>query len=142
MLERNAFFLARTQGVGVDLARAGAGRRHLRARCCAAPGVNYDIRRAEPYSSYEDFDFRVPVETAGDCYARYRVRMVEFRESIRIIRQVLDGLPGGPDLVAPGREVGGAGADAQGRGLRARRGRRAARSAATSSPTAAPSRTA
>jgi NADH-quinone oxidoreductase subunit D len=65
-------------------------------------GVDYDVRRAEPYSSYGDFDFRVPVETAGDCYARYRVRMVEFRESIKIVRQALDGLPEGPISSRPG----------------------------------------
>jgi NADH-quinone oxidoreductase subunit D len=56
----------------------------------------------EPYSSYEDFDFKVPVETAGDCYARYRVRMVEFRQSIQIVRQALDGLPEGPIASRPG----------------------------------------
>ena len=76
------------------------------------------------------------METAGDCYARYRVRMVEFRESIKIVRQVLDGLPEGPDLLAAGREVGGAGAGAQGRGVRAGSRARAARSAATWWPTA------
>jgi NADH-quinone oxidoreductase subunit D len=65
-------------------------------------GVDYDIRRAEPYSSYQDFDFAVPVEEAGDCYARYRVRMVEFRQSIAIVRQVLDRLPEGPISSRPG----------------------------------------
>ena len=65
-------------------------------------GVNFDLRRAQPYSSYEDFEFDVPVETAGDCYARYQVRMVEFRESIRIVRQILDGLPEGPISSRPG----------------------------------------
>src|SRR5438094_506431 len=64
--------------------------------------VNHDLRKAAPYSSYEDFQFRVPVETAGDCFARYRVRMVEFRESITIARQVLDGLPEGPISSRPG----------------------------------------
>ncbi len=52
--------------------------------------------------SARNFDFAVPVETAGDCYARYRVRMVEFRQSIRIVRQVLDGLPEGPISSRPG----------------------------------------
>src|SRR5204862_719486 len=59
-------------------------------------GINWDLRRNVPYSSYEDFDFRVPVETDGDCYARYRVRMAEFREAITIVRQALDKLPSGP----------------------------------------------
>jgi NADH-quinone oxidoreductase subunit D len=64
--------------------------------------VAYDLRRAAPYSSYEDFDVRVPVETAGDCHARYRVRMAEFRESIRIVRAALDGLPEGAISSRPG----------------------------------------
>src|SRR5258705_771376 len=79
-----------TQGVGVSGTRIGG------------PGVVYDVRRAEPYSSYQDLQFRVPVETAGDCFARYRVRMVEFRESIKIVRQALDGLPEGPISSRPG----------------------------------------
>jgi NADH:ubiquinone oxidoreductase subunit D len=101
MLNNNAFFLMRTQGVGVvsrELAlEVGIGGPLLRAS-----GVDFDLRRAAPYSSYEDFQFQVPVETAGDCYARYLVRMVEFRESIRIVRQILDGLPEGPISSRPG----------------------------------------
>ena len=89
-------------GRGRHLAGARPDGRHLRARSFAARASSYDIRRLEPYSSYEDFDFKVPVETAGDCYARYRVRMVEFRESISIVRQALDGLPEGPISSRPG----------------------------------------
>jgi NADH-quinone oxidoreductase subunit D len=101
MLEDNAFFLARTQGVGVispELAQEVG----ISGPLIRGSGIDYDIRRADPYSSYGDFDFKVPVETAGDCYARYRVRMVEFRESIAIIRQVLAGLPEGPISSRPG----------------------------------------
>jgi len=65
-------------------------------------GVAFDARRADGYSSYGDFEFAVPVHEAGDCYGRYRVRMQEFRESIRIVRQVLDGLPDGPISSRPG----------------------------------------
>ena len=101
MLEDNAFFKVRTQDVGV-ISRRLAQEIGLSGPLIRGSGVNYDIRRAEPYSSYEDFDFKVPVETAGDCYARYRVRMVEFRESIKIVRQVLDGLPAGPISSRPG----------------------------------------
>ena len=101
MLGDNAFFTMRTQGVGVvsrDLALdVGISGPLLRAS-----GVDWDLRRDAPYSSYEDFEFRVPVETAGDCFARYLVRMVEFRESIRIVRQILDGLPEGPISSRPG----------------------------------------
>jgi NADH-quinone oxidoreductase subunit D len=101
LLEGNPIFLVRAQGVGVispELAQeVGVSGPLLRGS-----GIAHDIRRAEPYSSYEDFAFDVPVEAAGDCYARYRVRMVEFRQSIRIVRQVLDGLPQGPISSRPG----------------------------------------
>jgi len=101
LLERNPIFLVRTQGVGVispELAQeVGVSGPLIRGS-----GIAHDIRRAEPYSSYEDFAFDVPVETAGDCYARYRVRMQEFRQAIRIVRQVLDGLPAGPISSRPG----------------------------------------
>ncbi len=101
MLEGNAFFLARARGVGV-ISRELAQEVGVSGPLIRGSGVDYDVRRAEPYSSYGDFDFRVPVETAGDCYARYRVRMVEFRESIKIVRQALDGLPEGPISSRPG----------------------------------------
>jgi NADH:ubiquinone oxidoreductase subunit D len=101
MLEGNAFFQARTQGVGV-ISRELAQTVGVSGPLIRGSGVSYDIRRLEPYSSYEDFDFKVPVETVGDCFARYRVRMVEFRESINIVRQALDGLPEGPVSSRPG----------------------------------------
>jgi NADH:ubiquinone oxidoreductase subunit D len=101
LLEDNPFFLARAKGIGVispELAQdVGISGPLLRGS-----GVAFDLRRAEPYSSYEDFDFRVPVESDGDCFARYRVRMAEFRESIKIVRQALDGLPAGPISSRPG----------------------------------------
>lgn len=59
-------------------------------------GVSYDVRRAEPYSVYPEFDFDVPVFPEGDCLARYLVRMEEMRQSLRIIEQALDKLPEGP----------------------------------------------
>jgi NADH-quinone oxidoreductase subunit D len=101
MLEDNAFFLVRTQGVGV-ISTTLAQEVGVSGPLARGSGLDFDLRRHEPYSSYEDFDFKVPVETAGDCYARYRVRMVEFRESIKIVRQVLDGLPEGPISSRPG----------------------------------------
>lgn len=101
MLEDNPFFLARSQGVGV-IPRELAEDVGVSGPLLRGSGVAYDLRRAEPYSSYDDFQFRIPVETAGDCYARYRVRMAEFRESIAIVRQALDGLPGGPISSRPG----------------------------------------
>jgi len=101
LLESNTIFLVRTQGVGV-IPPALAQEVGVSGPLLRGSGIAHDIRRVEPYSSYEDFAFDVPVETAGDCYARYRVRMVEFRESIRIVRQALDGLPEGPISSRPG----------------------------------------
>ena len=101
MLEENPFFMARAQGVGV-ITRELAESVGISGPLLRGSGVNWDLRRADPYSSYEDFEFTVPVETAGDCFARYRVRMVEFRESLKIVRQALDRLPDGPISSRPG----------------------------------------
>src|SRR5919106_3859790 len=101
MLEDNAFFLVRTQGVGV-ISRELALDVGVCGPLIRGSGIGYDVRRAEPYSSYEEFQFAVPVQTAGDCFARYRVRMVEFRESLMIVRQALDRLPEGPISSRPG----------------------------------------
>jgi NADH-quinone oxidoreductase subunit D len=95
MLEQNAFFLARATGVGI-ISRELAEDVGISGPLLRGSGVGWDLRRNAPYSSYGDFDFRVPVETAGDCYARYRVRMAEFRQATTIIRQALDTLPAGP----------------------------------------------
>jgi NADH-quinone oxidoreductase subunit D len=59
-------------------------------------GVPFDLRKAKPYSSYEDFDFQVPVGEKGDVYDRYLVRMEEFLQSLKIIEQALENLPEGP----------------------------------------------
>src|SRR5947209_15605548 len=63
-----------------------------------ATGNPWDLRKAAPYSSYEDFEFKIPVGTVGDNYDRLRVRMAEMVESVRIIDQALDGLPEGPHI--------------------------------------------
>ena len=79
-------------------------------RCCAPPGLKMDIRKDEPYSSYEKFDFEVPTRTENDVYARYQVRMEEMRQSARIVKQALEGMPDGPwqadapHVVLPDRE--------------------------------------
>ncbi len=59
-------------------------------------GIAWDLRKSQPYDSYEDFDFDIPVGKTGDCYARYLVRVAEMRESLKIMSQVLDKLPEGP----------------------------------------------
>ena len=101
LLEENAFFHLRTKGVGI-ISRELAEDVGISGPLLRGSGVNFDLRRDHPYSSYEDFKFIVPVETDGDCFARYKVRMVEFRQSIAIIRQILDGLPEGPISSRPG----------------------------------------
>lgn len=63
-----------------------------------AAGNPWDLRKAQPYSSYEDFDFKIPVGQRGDNWDRYAVRMEEMRQSLRIIEQALDGLPEGPHI--------------------------------------------
>ncbi|HEU5350217.1 MAG TPA: NADH-quinone oxidoreductase subunit D, partial [Terracidiphilus sp.] len=75
-----------------------------------ASGVDFDLRRDMPYSGYEKFQFQVPISTDGDTWARYLVRLVEMRESVKIIQQALDGMPEGPvkadapKIVLPDRE--------------------------------------
>jgi NADH-quinone oxidoreductase subunit D len=68
-----------------------------------AAGVPFDLRKAQPYSGYEQYDFDIPTDAAGDCYARFVVRLEEMRQSMRIIRQAVDALPGGPVMVADKR---------------------------------------
>ncbi|TLN27250.1 NADH-quinone oxidoreductase subunit D [bacterium] len=63
-------------------------------------GVPYDVRRAEPYSAYPDFDFEIPYFTECDCFARYRVRMIEIEQSLRIVEQAIAKLPDG-EFIAP-----------------------------------------
>jgi NADH-quinone oxidoreductase subunit D len=63
-----------------------------------AAGNPWDLRKAAPYSSYEDFEFKIPVGTVGDNYDRYAVRVAEMKESVKIIEQALDGLPEGPHI--------------------------------------------
>jgi NADH-quinone oxidoreductase subunit D len=101
MLNDNAFFNMRTLGVGTISAEL-AQDVGIAGPLLRGSGVNFDLRKNAPYSSYEDFSFNIPTDPMGDCQARYRVRMIEFRESIKIVRQVLDGLPEGPISSRPG----------------------------------------
>jgi NADH-quinone oxidoreductase subunit D len=78
------------------LTREEAINRSASGPIARASGVTRDLRKDEPYLSYADFDFKVCCSKAGDCFARYYVRMAEIRESLRIVQQALENLPPGP----------------------------------------------
>jgi len=109
LLTGNPIFKGRLQGVG-HLSAADAIALGVTGPPLRASGVDFDLRRDMPYSSYEKFNFHVPISTVGDCWARYEVRLIEMRESIKIIQQALDGMPEGPvkadapKIVLPDRE--------------------------------------
>ena len=109
LLTNNPIWTRRTKNVGhlpieemLDLGITGPMIR--------AAGLQWDIRKDKPYSSYEKFDFKVPVQTANDVFARYQVRIEEMRQSTSIVKQALEGMPEGPyqadapQIVLPDRE--------------------------------------
>jgi NADH-quinone oxidoreductase subunit D len=103
MVDRSQIWLERTQGIGLlsaeDAIALGQSGPVLRGS-----GVDWDLRREQPYLAYDRVDFRVPVRQEGDVYARYRVRMEEMRESVRIVDQALRRMPDGP-WIADDRKV-------------------------------------
>jgi NADH-quinone oxidoreductase subunit D len=98
LVDRNPIWLERTKGLGLlsadDAIALGQSGPVLRGS-----GVDWDLRRAQPYLNYDQVDFRVPVYQEGDVWARYRVRMEEMRESVRIVDQALRRMPDGPWIV-------------------------------------------
>ena len=95
LLVDNEILIARARGIGV-LSAAHAINGSITGPMLRASGVPWDLRKAEPYCAYDQFDFEIPVGHTGDCYDRFMVRLEEMRQSVRIIRQALDGLPSGP----------------------------------------------
>jgi NADH-quinone oxidoreductase subunit D len=96
LLSKNQIYLKRTRGVGV-ISRDDALAYGLVGPIARSAGVDYDVRRYFPYLGYETYDFDIPVQSAGDVYARYQVRMAEMRESMKICRQALERItPAGP----------------------------------------------
>lgn len=95
LLVENPIWKERTQGVGVL-----TGKEALELGCSGpiarASGVPFDLRKSNPYCSYEDFDFQIPLGEYGDVYDRFLVRIAEMKESLKILQQAIDGLPGGP----------------------------------------------
>ncbi len=103
LLDRNEIWLQRLKNTGIvseqKMLELGVTGPLLRAT-----GNPWDLRKATPYSSYEHFDFKIPVGTVGDNFDRYRVRFAEMRESLKIVEQALDGLPEG-DFITKNRKV-------------------------------------
>ena len=110
LLTENRIWMGRTKGIGVlkieDAIALGASGPMLRGS-----GLAYDNRKAFPYSSYDEFDFNIPTQTDGDCYARYKVRVAEIRESIKIVKQAMEKIPSegpfraeAPGIIPPSRE--------------------------------------
>ena len=95
LLTKNPLFLERTKGIGT-ISAEDCLKWAIGGPIARASGVNYDLRKARPYSGYEQFDFDIPTRTEGDIFARYIVRVEEMRESIKIIQQAMDKLPDGP----------------------------------------------
>ncbi len=110
LLTGNPIFVNRLKGIGY-LSADDAIALAITGPTLRASGVDWDVRKAMPYSGYEKFDFNVPVSNVGDCWARYEVRLLEMRESVKIIQQALDGMPEGsvaadaPKIVLPDREA-------------------------------------
>jgi len=95
LLNRNRIFIDRTKDIGI-LSKEDAVNLSVTGPVARASGVVRDLRKDEPYLAYPDFDFKVICATAGDCYARYLVRMDEMMESIKIVHQAIENLPAGP----------------------------------------------
>jgi NADH-quinone oxidoreductase subunit D len=106
LLTQNPIWLNRTRNIGI-ISGDEAIAIGLTGPALRGSAVSRDLRKTEPYAAYEEFEFEVPIGSTGDTYDRYLVRMEEFRQSIRIIRQALDGLPEGavigrvPRLIKP-----------------------------------------
>ena len=109
LLTGNPIFRNRLIGVGMFSAEDAIALA-ITGPTMRASGIDFDLRRDMPYSSYEKFQFEVPVSTGCDCWARYEVRLREMRESVKIVQQALDGMPAGPvkadapKIVLPDRE--------------------------------------
>jgi len=105
LLVGNEILMERTQNVGV-LSKELAINAGMSGPMARASGVNYDIRKVDKYSLYERFSFRVPLGAHGDVYDRYMIRFLEMRESLKILREAMRDIPGGP-IVDPKMRIRG-----------------------------------
>ena len=95
LLTNNRIWVSRLKGVGI-LNAEECKEYGVTGPVLRAAGVKWDLRKAQPYSGYEQYDFDIPTAQNGDTYDRYTVRMEEMRQSVRIIRQAVDKIPAGP----------------------------------------------
>jgi NADH-quinone oxidoreductase subunit D len=108
LISENPIFLERTRNVG-RIGRDRALSLGASGPIARASGIDWDLRRDMPYERYSEFEFEVPTETEGDVYSRYRVRVAEMKESCRLVRQIVDRMPGGdyknmdPKVTPPAR---------------------------------------
>ena len=106
LLTRNKIFMDRAAGVGI-ISKEDAVAYGLTGPNLRGSGVGLDLRKDKPYSGYEQYEFDIPVGTTGDCYDRYLCRGQEMRESVRIIRQAIAKLPGGPWYATDAKKIFG-----------------------------------
>ena len=95
LMVKNEIFIVRTRGIGV-LTPEMATNSSLSGPMLRGSGIAWDIRKADPYCGYEKYEFEIPIGYQGDSFDRFIVRIAEMRQSLKIIEQALDGLPGGP----------------------------------------------
>src|SRR6185503_4428593 len=95
LLTENEILISRTQGVGVLPVKLAINA-SITGPMLRASGVNYDIRKVDKYGIYDRFDFRIPLGDHGDCFDRYMIRMLEMRESLKILDRALNDIPAGP----------------------------------------------
>ncbi|MFU8856045.1 MAG: NADH dehydrogenase (quinone) subunit D [Deferrisomatales bacterium] len=98
LLTQNKIWRGRTEGIGIISAEECV-QFALTGPVLRAAGIQWDLRKAQPYCDYETYDFEIPTGTVGDVYERYLVRLVEMRQSLRIAEQALDRMPEGPVML-------------------------------------------
>jgi NADH-quinone oxidoreductase subunit D len=110
LIEKNRIFRQRSVGIG-KISADDAIEWGFSGPCIRASGLNWDLRKKQPYDCYNEMDFKVPTGTNGDCFERFLVRVEEMRQSVSIIRQCLKNIPEGPSIsndpriVPPKREI-------------------------------------
>jgi len=104
LLTRNRIWVDRTKGLGI-ITKEDAISFAITGPNLRGSGIDYDVRKAEPYLDYNLYDFDIPLGTVGDAYDRYLVRMEEMRQSVKILRQVIQKLPEGPIAVHDPKNV-------------------------------------